>query len=143
MEILNRYFRHSLLEIATHESGNFVVQSLVSSSRHQGQVNMIWDEIGSKFAELLKARKPGVVASLIGACHRFQTHQSECCRALAHAVNFDTASPNCIVPRILHLENFSCGTGRSEWQWPSGDKMSVLDFVMLQIIFNYSSNFIQ
>ena len=67
----------------------------------------------------------------------------QCCRALAHAVNSNTASPNYIVPRILHLENFSCGTGRSEWQWPSGDKMSVLDFVMLQIIFNYSSNFIQ
>jgi len=143
MEILNRYFRHSLLEIATHESGNFVVQSLVSSSRHQGQVNMIWAEIGSKFAELLKVRKPGVVASLIGACRRFQTHQRECCRALAHAVNSDSASPNCIVPRILHLENFSCGTGRSEWQWPSGNKMSVLGSVMLQIIFNYPSDFIQ
>lgn len=143
MEILNRYFRHSLLEIATHESGNFVVQSLVSSSRHQGQVNMIWDEIGSKFAELLNARKPGVVASLVGACRRFQTHQRECCRALAHAVNSDSASPNCIVPRILHLENFSCGTGRSEWQWPSGNKMSVLGCVMLQIIFNYPIDFIQ
>ena len=104
---------------------------------------MIWDEIGSKFAELLKERKIGVVASLISACHRFQMHQSECCRALAHAVNFDTTSPNCIVPRILHLENLSCGTGRLEWQWPSGDKMSVLGSVMLQIIFNYPSDFIQ
>lgn len=143
MEILNRYFRHSLLEIATHESGNFVVQSLVSSSRHQGQVNMIWGEIGSKFTELLKARKPGVVASLIGACRRFQTHQRECCRALAHAVNSDSASPNYIVPHVLHLENFSSDTGRSKWQWPSGNKMSVLGCVMLQIIFNYPSDFIQ
>ncbi|XP_057864011.2 pumilio homolog 23 isoform X2 [Cryptomeria japonica] len=103
MEILNRYFRHSLLEIATHKSGNFVVQSLISSSRDEGQ----------------------------------------CCRALAHAVNFDSASPNCIIPRILHLEDFSYMAKGREWQWPSGNKMSVLGCLMLQNIFSYPNDFIQ
>ncbi|KAH9329156.1 hypothetical protein KI387_001264 [Taxus chinensis] len=143
MEILNRFFRHSLFEIATHKSGNFVVQSLISSSRDEGQVNMIWGELASKFPELLKERKSGVVASLIAACHRFHTHERECCRALAHAVNFDCASPNCIVPRILHLENFSCNGRGSDWQWPSGSKMSVLGCLMLQNIFSYPNDFIQ
>eukprot|EP00252_Welwitschia_mirabilis_P017859 TRINITY_DN3976_c0_g1_i1.p1 TRINITY_DN3976_c0_g1~~TRINITY_DN3976_c0_g1_i1.p1 ORF type:complete len:815 (-),score=146.29 TRINITY_DN3976_c0_g1_i1:376-2820(-) len=142
MEILNRFFRHSLFEIGMHEVANFVLQSLISNSRDEGQVNMIWDEIGAKFPDLLKSRKAGVIASLISACFRFHTHEHECCRSLAHAVVSAPGSSNYIVPRILHLENFFC-SGGSDWQWPSETNMSVLGCVLLQIIFKYPSSIIQ
>lgn len=38
---------------------------------------MIWEELGIKIRDLLSIGKPGVAASLIVACQRFQTHDHE------------------------------------------------------------------
>lgn len=106
VEMFQRFFRHHLLELSLHESANFVVQALISAARHEGQVcllvfvrkiiavtdvvritietafmclqvNMIFDELGERFAELIKERRAGVIASIVAACARFHTRQRE------------------------------------------------------------------
>jgi nucleolar protein 9 len=54
------------------------------------------------------------------------------------AINPDTPSPNCIVPRMFFLESLA-GTGKfsQEWKPPFGSRLSVLGSAMLQIIFSY------
>lgn len=37
----------------------------------------MWDEIGPNIRELLDSQKAGVVASLLAACQRLQTHAQE------------------------------------------------------------------
>lgn len=38
------------------------------------QIEVIWEELGSKFKDLLGMGKSGVVASIIAACQRLQTN---------------------------------------------------------------------
>jgi hypothetical protein len=59
-------------------------------------------------------------------------------RGLIRAINPDTPSPNCIVPRMFFLESLA-GTGKfsQEWKPPFGSRLSVLGSAMLQIIFSY------
>lgn len=64
--------------------------------------------------------------------------QFQVCRALTRAINPDTPSPNCIVPRMLFLEGlFGTGKFPQEWKAPFGSRMSVLGCAMLQTAFNY------
>lgn len=64
--------------------------------------------------------------------------QFQVCRALTRAINPDTPSPNCIVPRMLFLEGlFGTGKFPQEWKAPFGSRMSVLGCAMLQTAFSY------
>lgn len=37
----------------------------------------IWEELGTKFKNLLEMGRPGVVASLLAASQRLQTHENK------------------------------------------------------------------
>ncbi|XP_049934410.1 pumilio homolog 23 isoform X2 [Nymphaea colorata] len=142
-EIFLRVFRGSLFEISSHNSSNFVSQALLSSVRHEDQVSLIWEELGSHFKDLFKMRKSGVVASLLAACRRLHTHEKQCSRALVGAVLSESESPSCIVPRIIFLENYFSSEEMTSWSWPRGMKISVLGCLILQTIFSYPSKYIQ
>lgn len=137
-EILEKLFKGLLFEFSTHQCGNFVVQALISSARDKSQINMIWEELGLKIRDLLSIGKPGVAASLIAACQRFQTHDHECCDILAAAVCSESEQPSSIVPHLLYLEGYLSCKDASKWKWPSGEKMHVLGCLMLQSVFRYS-----
>ncbi|XP_042462061.1 pumilio homolog 23-like [Zingiber officinale] len=139
--LLTEVFKDSLFVMSSHKYGNFVVQTLVSSARTKDQMELIWKELGSKFNELLKLGKPGVVALMLAASERLQTHLQECCQALRAAVILDSESPSCIVPRLLFLENYF--KDKSSWKWPADNKMHVLGCIMLQIIFRHPKQPIQ
>lgn len=40
-------------------------------------MEVIWDELGSKFKELLEMGRPGVVASVIAASQRLHSHEQK------------------------------------------------------------------
>nr|XP_029123826.1 pumilio homolog 23 isoform X3 [Elaeis guineensis] len=140
-ELLTKVFKGSLLKISSHHCGNFVVQALVSSTRTSDQMDLIWEELGPKFKELFEVGKSGVIASILAACQRLQTHAHECCQALASAVSSDAESPSCIIPHMLFLESYF--RDKSCWKWPLDGKMHVLGCLMLQTIFRYPSQHIR
>ncbi|CAA6659278.1 unnamed protein product [Spirodela intermedia] len=141
-EILTKVFRGSLAKIATHHCGNFVIQALLSSAKSQVQVDSIWEELHALFMQLLETGKSGVVASLLAACHRLQTHGQECCQTLANAVCSGSDFPSAIVPRMLFLERYF-SSKVSSWEWPSGEKMHVVGCLILQVIFRFPKKMIQ
>ncbi|KAF5198699.1 Pumilio-like protein [Thalictrum thalictroides] len=142
-EIFTRIFRNSLFKISSDHCGSFVIQALVSSARCQGQMDLIWDELGGHFKELFANGMSGVIASLVAASQRLHKHEQKCCQALAGAVCSTSESPSCIVPRILFLESYFWSEDKTNWKWSEGGKMNVLGCLMLQAVFKYPSEFIQ
>ncbi|KAG9443911.1 hypothetical protein H6P81_015251 [Aristolochia fimbriata] len=140
-KILRNIFKGSLFEISSHPCGSFVVQALISSAKCQGQVDLIWEELGPKMKELLELGKSGVVASLLAACQRFHIHVQKACQSLAASVRSGTDCS--IVPRILFLESYFVCADKDSWKWADGDKMHTLGCLMLQTIFRCSSDMIQ
>ncbi|XP_010540106.1 PREDICTED: pumilio homolog 23 isoform X2 [Tarenaya hassleriana] len=142
-EIFDKIFKNSLLELSLDRCGNFVIQALVSHARDTGQMSLIWDELGAHFRDLLEQGRSGVVASLIAASQRLQSHEHKCCEALAAAVCSENGSRSCIVPRLLFLDNYFGSQNKSEWEWATGSKIHVMGSLILQEIFKFSSDLIQ
>ncbi|KAF8011263.1 hypothetical protein BT93_J1771 [Corymbia citriodora subsp. variegata] len=142
-EMFNKIFRNSLFEMSSHQCGSFVIQALISKARHQEQMELIWEELGTKFKDLLEMGRSGVIASLIAASHRLHTHEHKCCQATATAVCSADDSPACIVPRILFLDSYFCCQDRSSWKWPAGGKMHVMGSLILQAVFRCRNEYIQ
>uniref|UniRef100_A0A2P2KI90 Pumilio homolog 23 n=1 Tax=Rhizophora mucronata TaxID=61149 RepID=A0A2P2KI90_RHIMU len=141
--IFRTIFRNSLFELSSHSCGNFVVQALISHARDREQMELIWEELGPKFKDLLEMGRPGVVASIVAASQRLHTHEHQCCQALSASVCLQSESPRCIVPRMLFLDSyFNCGD-RSNWSWPNGVKMHVMGSLILQLVFKFQSELIQ
>ncbi|KAG6541139.1 hypothetical protein Mapa_017510 [Marchantia paleacea] len=137
VEIFQRFFRKRMLQLSLHQSANFVVQVLISCARHEGQVNMIFEELEGHFTDIVFEKRAGVIAALISACGRFHTKQREACRALAVAINSNKASPVDLVPRLLHLESAKNGTFPVDLDSLSDSKMSVIGSIILQTILSF------
>ncbi|XWS19990.1 hypothetical protein CRYUN_Cryun31cG0063300 [Craigia yunnanensis] len=142
-EMFTKLFKNSLFELSSDYCGNFVVQALISHARTKDQMELIWEELGLKFGDLLGMRRPGVIASLITACQRLQTHEYKCCEALATAVGSKNETSKCIVPRILFLDSYFSYEDKSSWNWTGGVKMHVMGSLILQAIFKFQSEWIQ
>lgn len=142
-ELFTKVFRNSLFQMSSHHCGNFVVQALISHARCQSHMELIWEELGPKFTDLLEMGRSGVTASLIAASLRLHSHEHKCLQALAAAVHSVNESIGCIVPRILFLENYFSRGNKSNWNWPNGVKMHLMGSLILQLVFKFSSDFIQ
>ncbi|XP_076885775.1 pumilio homolog 23-like [Bidens hawaiensis] len=141
-ELLTKVFKNSLFEMSSHHCGNFVIQALISHARSEDHVELIWKELGTKFKDVFGMGKSGVVASLLAACHRLNTHEQKCCQALIGAVCMENEPPRCIVPRILFLDNYFYCKGKSNWDWPSGARMHTIGTLILQTVFRLPTDFI-
>lgn len=141
-ELLEKVFRNSLFEISSDHCGNFVVQALVSHARCKSQMELIWEELGPKFKDLLGMGVSGVVGSIIAASQKLHTLEHKCCQALAAAVSSENEPPRFVVPRLLFLESYFCCEDKSNWKWPSNLKMHVMGTLILQAVFRYPSEFI-
>lgn len=51
------------------------------------QIDVVWEELGPKIKDLLANGKSGVVASLLAACKRHNTHGREVLRWLVYYVD--------------------------------------------------------
>ncbi|KAF4379400.1 hypothetical protein G4B88_024848 [Cannabis sativa] len=142
-ELFSKVFKNSLFELSSHHCANFIVQALISHAKHQDQMELIWEELGPKFKDILQMGKPGVIASIIAASQRLHTREQECCEALAAAVCSATESPGCIVPRILYLDKYFFSEDKANWNWPRGARMHVIGSLILQEVFRYPNAFIQ
>ncbi|XVF86992.1 hypothetical protein PTKIN_Ptkin18bG0084900 [Pterospermum kingtungense] len=142
-KMFTKLFKNSLFELSSDDCGNFVVQALISHARTKDQMELIWEELGLKFEVLLGMRRSGVIASLIAACQRLQTHEYKCCEALATAVGSKNETSKYVVPRILFLDSYFSYGDKSSWNWTGGDKMHVMGSLMLQTIFKFQSEWIQ
>lgn len=142
-ELFTKVFRNSLFQMSSHHCGNFVVQALISHARCQSHMELIWEELGPKFTDLLEMGRSGVAASLIAASLRLHSHEHKCLQALATAVHSVNESIGFIVPRILFLENYFSRGDKSNWNWPNGVKMHLMGSLILQLVFKFSSDFIQ
>ncbi|KAG2722487.1 hypothetical protein I3760_02G130300 [Carya illinoinensis] len=74
-EMFTKVFKNSLFELSSHHCGNFVIQALISHARCQDQMELIWEELGPKFAVLLEMGRSGVIASLIASSQRLHSHE--------------------------------------------------------------------
>ncbi|CAL5439362.1 unnamed protein product [Camellia sinensis] len=133
-ELFTKVFRNSLFQMSSHHCGNFVVQALISHARCQSHMELIWEELGPKFTDLLEMGRSGVTASLIAASLRLHSHEHKCLQALAAAVHSVNESIGCIVPRILFLENYFSRGDKSNWNWPNGVKMHLMGSLILQLM---------
>ncbi|KAK8581092.1 hypothetical protein V6N12_071334 [Hibiscus sabdariffa] len=127
-DIFTKLLKSSFFELSSHHCGNFVVQALISHARTKDQMEMIWEELGFKFADLLGMGRSGIIASLIAACQRLQTHEYKCCEALATAVCSKKETSKFIVPRILFVDSYFSHHDKSSWNWPGGAKMHVMGY---------------
>lgn len=142
-ELFTKVFRNSLVQLSYHNCGNFVVQALVSHARSQDNMELIWEELGPKFKDLLGMGRAGVVASVIAASQRLHSHEHKCSLALAAAICSTNESPGCIVPRLLFLESYLNCKDKPNWSWPKGVTMHVMGSLILQLVFRFPSEFIQ
>lgn len=142
IELFTKVFRNSLFQMSSHQCANFVVQALISQMRSQDQMSIVWEELGGKFKNLLEMGMHGVVASLVAACQRLNSHESQCSQALSSAVCLENESPRCIVPRILFLDNYFSCEDYLNWNWPNGSRIHVMGSLILQSIFKFPSEFI-
>lgn len=142
-ELLTKVFRKSLFRMSSHHCANFVVQALASHAKSQDHMNLIWEELGTKFSDLFEMGRAGVVASVLAATQRLHSHENECCQAIAAAVCTGVDFPKCIVPRILFLENFLSSRDKSNWSWPHGTKIHLVGSLILQSIFRLPNELIQ
>ncbi|CAA0821179.1 Pumilio homolog 23 [Striga hermonthica] len=142
-EIFTKICKGSLFRLSSHSSANFVVQALISHARNQEHIKSIFEEMGSKFRNLLELGRSGVVAALIAACERLQILEHKCCQALADAVCLVNEPATCIVPRILFLDNYFYAADKTNWNWPIGAKIHVLGSLILQAVFKFQREFIQ
>uniref|UniRef100_A0A7N0TNN1 Uncharacterized protein n=1 Tax=Kalanchoe fedtschenkoi TaxID=63787 RepID=A0A7N0TNN1_KALFE len=140
-ELLTSVFRNALVDLSLDNCGNFVVQALIAHARNKEHMELIWTEISPCFKDLLATGKPGVIASLVSASQRLDTHGHECCKALAAAVADE--SPMSVVPRLLFLESYFYCNDKANWKWPSGVKMHLMGSMILQTVFRYPSVFTQ
>ncbi|GER28355.1 pumilio 23, partial [Striga asiatica] len=142
-EVFTKIFKGSLFRMSSHSSGNFVVQALISHARNQEHIKLIFEELSSKFRNLLELGRSGVVAALIAACERLQILEHKCCQALADAVCLVNEPSTCIVPRILFLDNYFYAADKTNWNWPFSAKIHVLGSLILQAVFKFQREFIQ
>lgn len=142
-ELLAKVFKNSTFDLSSHHCGNFVVQSLISHAKCKDHMDLIWEELGTKFKDLFEVGRSGVVASIIATGQRLHSHETKCCQALAAAVSLANESARYIVPRILFLDNYFFCRDKSNWNWPNDAKMHVMGTLILQIVFKFPSEFIQ
>ncbi|EPS70418.1 hypothetical protein M569_04339 [Genlisea aurea] len=142
-EILMEVFKGSLFRMSSDPFANFVVQALISQSRSQEHIKLIFEELGSKFYDLLELGKGGVVAAVVSSCQRLQFHEQMCCQALTDSFSSRNESPSCIVPRILLLDHYFSTEDKANWNWPNSVKMNVLGSLILQSVFRFPSEFIE
>ncbi|KAJ7963364.1 pumilio-like 23 [Quillaja saponaria] len=142
-EMFRKIFRNSLFELSSHHCGNFVIQALISYSKNQEQMELIWEELGPKIKDLLEMRMSGVVAALIASSERLHVQEHKSCQALAAAVCPVGESPKHIVPRLLFLDSYFSCADKSNWNWVTGVKMHVMGSLILQSIFRFRSEYIQ
>ncbi|KAL3720718.1 hypothetical protein ACJRO7_005517 [Eucalyptus globulus] len=142
-EMFNKIYRNSLFEMSSHQCGSFVVQALISKARHQEQMELIWEELGTKFKDLLEMGRSGVIASLVAASHRLHTHEHKCCQAIASAVCSADDPPACLVPRLLFFDSYFRCQDQSSWKWPAGVKMHVMGSLILQAVFRCRNEYMQ
>uniref|UniRef100_A0A803KQU6 Uncharacterized protein n=2 Tax=Chenopodium quinoa TaxID=63459 RepID=A0A803KQU6_CHEQI len=142
-EIFMKIFKGSLYDISCHHYANFAVQALISYARNQDQVGAICEELGPRMRDLLKMGRAGVVASLIAASQRHHACEHKCSKELAAAVIIANEDPNCIVPRLLLLDNYLFSKDKANWSWTSGCRVHVMGSLILQSLFKYPSDCIQ
>ncbi|KAL0701556.1 hypothetical protein Bca4012_057678 [Brassica carinata] len=142
-ELFNKVFKNSLYDLSLDRSANFVVQVLISQAKNQEQMGIIWEELSPRIKDLLEQGKSGVVAFLLAASQRLQSHEHKCCEALADALCSKNETRISIAPRLLFLDNYFYSQDKSDWEWAPGAKMHVMGCLILQEIFKFSSELIQ
>ncbi|KAG8364895.1 hypothetical protein BUALT_Bualt18G0046100 [Buddleja alternifolia] len=142
-EIFTKVFKNSLFRMSSDPSANFVVQALISHARSQEHIELICEELGSKFKNLLELGRSGVVAALVAASQRLHSQEQKCCQALADAVRSTNESSACTVQRLLFLDNYLFTNDKANWSWPNGFKMHVMGSLILQSVFKFPSEYIQ
>ncbi|KAL0801643.1 hypothetical protein Bca101_056819 [Brassica carinata] len=142
-ELFNKVFKDSLYDLSLDRSANFVVQVLISQAKNQEQMGIIWEELSPRIKDLLEQGKSGVVAFMLAASQRLQSHEHKCCEALADALCSKNETRISIAPRLLFLDNYFYSQDKSNWEWAPGAKMHVMGCLILQEIFKFSSELIQ
>ncbi|CAH8359410.1 unnamed protein product [Eruca vesicaria subsp. sativa] len=142
-ELFHKVFKNSIYDLSLDQRANFVIQALISNAKDQDQMGLIWEELAPRFKDLLEQGKSGVVAFLLSASQRLQSHEHKCLEALADALCSKNESRISLSPRLLFLDNYFYSQDKSSWEWAPGAKMHLMGCLILQIIFKFSSELIQ
>ncbi|KAJ0241043.1 Pumilio 23 [Hirschfeldia incana] len=142
-ELFNKVFKDSLYDLSLDRSANFVIQALISQAKNKEQMSVIWEELSPRLKDLLEQGKSGVVAFLLATSQRLQSHEHKCCEALADALCSKNETRIFIAQRLLYLDNYFYSQDKSDWEWAPGARMHLMGCLILQKIFQFSSELIQ
>jgi nucleolar protein 9 len=127
-------FRGRTVPMAQHPVANFVVQAALASVRKPQQLKRMFEDLRPQLATLLKARRGGVVATLLAASLRLQSLESDVSDAVWHAVDSGFAG---ISPSPLHALLTLDSTVRLGQAGSTG-RLSPLGCAMLVTVFSFS-----
>ena len=70
------------MSISKHPVANFVLQSVLGSSKDPAVIASAVSELSALFGTLLYENRAGVIAALLAACLRLKTNEKDCCKSL-------------------------------------------------------------
>ncbi|KAL6776046.1 PUF4 [Auxenochlorella protothecoides x Auxenochlorella symbiontica] len=97
-------FKGAMVHLASHAFANFSVQAALSSVRRPAQLKRMFQDLRPHLAQLLRARRGGVVAALLAGARRLGTLEADAAAATwaaAGALGGEHAGP---VPALLSLD---------------------------------------
>ena len=144
-EIWRRFFRDKLMSISKHQVANFVLQSVLGSSKDPAVIASAVSELSALFGTLLYENRAGVIAALLAACLRLKTNEKDCCKALARGVTFKLEKKNATAEN--GSEGGSRKGGKSQLARallflgnPAHGRCSVLGAAMMQTLAKYPAD---
>ncbi|CAL4101507.1 unnamed protein product, partial [Meganyctiphanes norvegica] len=106
--IYSQYFEGKLSILVTHKIGNFALQRLLSSWKNKENFESVFSEVTSSFEDAYNCRHTGVIYSLVAACARLQTQQSNCLQAIVRLLQCHEPDSRqiLVVPMLLRFLNY-------------------------------------
>ena len=100
LKIHKKLFNGRLLELSTHDQGNFVVQRFFENILTAEMFSLCWAEVASSVEKILASGYTGVVLAVVKSCVKLKSDQAAVLKQLGAALHCDESleqlAPACI-----------------------------------------------
>jgi nucleolar protein 9 len=97
-------FKGRIVSLAQHPTANFAVQAALSSVQKSAQLKRMCEDLCPAIPSLLRARRGGVVVTLLSACKRLEVKQKDVADAVWEAVASDGNNGGNAVVNLISLD---------------------------------------
>ena len=100
LKIHKKLFNGRLLELSTHDQGNFAVQRFFENIQTAEMFSLCWAEVASSVEKILASGYTGVVLAVVKSCVKLKCDQAAVLKQLGAALHCDESleqlAPACI-----------------------------------------------